>query len=52
METYENLREKPDLKSLGEKWHFEDDIEYYQQFEQYVNSRDSTQRDDYMNRYL
>ena len=38
METSENLQEKPYLKSFGENWQFEDDIEDYQQFELYVNA--------------
>ena len=48
MEMSENLHEKPYLKSFGEKWQFEDDIEDYQQFESYANAWDSTQHDDYM----
>jgi len=49
-ETSESLWEKPDLKSMGENWHFEDHFDNYQQFAMYGNSWDAIQLEDYMNR--
>jgi hypothetical protein len=41
--TSESLWETPDLKSLGENWHFEDDMENYQQFVVYEDAWDANQ---------
>jgi len=49
-ETFEGLWQSPDIKSLGENWHFEDDFENYQQFALYEEAWDASQ--DYMNRYF
>jgi len=47
-ETSGDSWERPDLKCLGESWHFEDDFENYKQFATYENACDASQ--DYMNR--
>jgi len=49
-ETSESLLENPDLKSLGEIWHFEDEFENHQQFAPYEDACEASQVHDYLNR--
>lgn len=48
-DTSEGLSENPDLKYLGENWHFEDDFEIYQQFAMYEDAWNESQVQDYLN---
>lgn len=49
-ETSEALPENPDLKSLSEIWHFEDNFEIYKQFELYEDACEASELQYYMNR--
>lgn len=51
-ETPEGLPENPDLKSLNEIWHFEDDFEIHQGFELYEDYCEASELQYYMNRDL
>jgi hypothetical protein len=49
-ETSEDLLENPDLKSLSEICHFDDDFESYQQFALYEEACEASELQDYINR--
>jgi hypothetical protein len=49
-ETSDCLLENPDLKSLSEIWHFEDEVENYQQFAFYEDAYEASVLQDYLNR--
>jgi len=49
-ETSDGLPENPDLKSLSEIWHFEDDFEIYKQCALYEDACEASELQYYMNR--
>lgn len=48
--TSDGLSDITDLKSLCENWHFEDDLEFYQQLAVYEDAWDASLMEDYINR--